>query len=48
MSKRSDADYLQDMLEAISRIAKYCESLRPECIAPEGAPTEILNIFSNI
>jgi len=30
MSKRSDIDYLQDMLEAISRISKYCKKLSYE------------------
>ena len=27
MSKRSDIDYLQDMLEAISRMSNYCKQL---------------------
>jgi uncharacterized protein with HEPN domain len=30
MSKRSDIDYIQDMLEAISRISKYCKNISYE------------------
>ena len=30
MSKRLDIDYLHDMLEAISRISKYCEKFSYE------------------